>query len=118
MKTQTEGPFAIGYLASSMAEGSGRSLWLGIKEQAQAMEATLVTFAGVELHYPEPFYHHASQVYELVDRHQLDGLIIWSSSLAGFIGSEGIKDFRQHYFPLPMVGIGMPSRGPCGCPLS
>jgi DNA-binding LacI/PurR family transcriptional regulator len=82
-------------------------LWLGIKEQAQALGARLVTFAGVELHYPDPFYHHANQVYELVDPQQLDGLIIWSSSLAGYIVAEGTIDFCQHYYPLPMVGIGM-----------
>ena len=88
---QTKGRLTIGYLASSMAEGNGRSLWLGIQEQARALGVRLVTFAGVELRYPRPFYHHANQVYELVDRQQLDGLIIWSSSLAGYIGSEGLN---------------------------
>jgi len=94
-----------------MVEGNGRSLWQGIKEESQAQGIRLVNFAGVELQYPKPFYHQANQVYELVDQEQLDGLIIWSSSLASFIGREGFKDFYQHYLPLPMVGIGMPFVG-------
>ncbi len=101
----------IGYLASSMAEGSGRSLWLGIKERAQSLGIRLVTFAGTELHDPEPYFHHANQVYDLVDFNQLDGLIVWSSSLGGFIGVQKTLDFCRHYFPLPMVGIGVPLPG-------
>ena len=104
-------PYTIGYLASSMEEGNGRSLWLSIKDTARALGTRLVTFAGAELRYPEPFYHHANQVYGLVDRQRLNGLIIWSSSLAGFIGPEGMKKFCRQYSPLPMVGIGLPLPG-------
>ncbi|HET9912163.1 MAG TPA: substrate-binding domain-containing protein [Anaerolineales bacterium] len=111
MTTQPARPYTLGYLASSMEEGNGRSLWLSIKDTAQALGARLVTFAGAELRYPEPFYHHANQVYGLVNRQRLDGLIIWSSSLAGFIGPEGMKKFCQQYAPLPMVGIGLPLPG-------
>jgi signal transduction histidine kinase/DNA-binding LacI/PurR family transcriptional regulator/AraC-like DNA-binding protein/ActR/RegA family two-component response regulator len=111
MTTQPAHPYTIGYLASSMEEGNGRSLWLSIKEAAWASGARLVTFAGAELRYPEPFYHHANQVYGLVDRQRLDGLVIWSSSLAGFIGPEGMRKFCQQYSPLPMVGIGLPLPG-------
>jgi hypothetical protein len=63
MTTQPARPYTIGYLASSMEEGNGRSLWLSIKDTARALGARLVTFAGAELRYPEPFYHHANQVY-------------------------------------------------------
>ncbi|RPI92225.1 MAG: hypothetical protein EHM40_13640, partial [Chloroflexi bacterium] len=111
MITRPVRPYTIGYLASSMVEGNGRSLWLSIKDTARALGARLVTFAGAELRYPEPFYHHANQVYRLVDRQRLDGLIIWSSSLAGFIGPDGMKKFCQQYWPLPMVGIGLPLPG-------
>ena len=92
--------YMIGYLDSSMEEGIGRSLWLSIKDTARGLGARLVTFAGAELRYSEPFYHHANQVCGLVDCQQLDGLIIWSSSLAGFIG-RGNEEFCQPYSPLP-----------------
>ena len=111
MKTKATHPLTIGYLASNIVEGNGHSLWLGIKEASQAQGVRLVTFAGIELQYPKPFYHQANQVYELVDRQQLNGLIVWSSSLASFIGHEGFRDFCQHYQPLPMVGVGMPFSG-------
>ena len=79
MQTRTSHPLTIGYLASNIIEGNGRSLWLGIKEEAQAQGIRLVTFAGIELQYPKPFYQRDNQVFELVDRQQLDGLIVWSS---------------------------------------
>ena len=104
-------PLTIGYLAPNIAEGNGVLLWLGILEQAKILGVRLVTFAGGELRYPEPFYHQANQVYELADRQQLDGLIIWTSSLATFIGPEGIQNFCKNFSPLPVVGIGMPITG-------
>ena len=108
---QHTNPITIGYLAPNIAEGNGVLLWLGILEQAKALGVRLVTFAGGELRYPEPFYHQANQVYELADRQQLDGLIIWTSSLATFIGPEGIQNFCKNFSPLPVVGIGMPIAG-------
>lgn len=111
MSIQSARPYTIGYLAPSMEEGNGRSIWISIKEATQALGIRLVTFAGSELRYPEPFYHHANQIYGLVNRQQLNGLIVWSSSLAGFIGPEGMKKFCQQFAPLPMVGIGLPLPG-------
>jgi signal transduction histidine kinase/DNA-binding LacI/PurR family transcriptional regulator/AraC-like DNA-binding protein/response regulator of citrate/malate metabolism len=101
----------IGFLTPTVTEGNGLLLWQGILEQAKTSGIRLVTFSGGELRYPEPFYRQANQVYELADRQQLDGLIIWTSSLAAFIGHEGIHNFCLHFAPLPVVGIGMPLAG-------
>jgi signal transduction histidine kinase/DNA-binding LacI/PurR family transcriptional regulator/AraC-like DNA-binding protein/DNA-binding LytR/AlgR family response regulator len=104
-------PLTIGYLTPNIDEGNGLLLWMGIIEQAQAMGVRLVTFAGGELRYPAPFYRYSNQVYDLVDRQQLDGLIIWTSSLAAFVGPEGIGEFCHSYAPLPVIGIGIPLPG-------
>jgi signal transduction histidine kinase/DNA-binding LacI/PurR family transcriptional regulator/AraC-like DNA-binding protein/ActR/RegA family two-component response regulator len=104
-------PLTIGYLTPNIDEGNGVLLWTGIIEQAQTMGARLVTFAGGELRYPAPFYRSANQVYELADRQRLDGLIVWTSSLAAFVGPEGIGEFCRSYAPLPVVGIGIPLEG-------
>ncbi|MFZ6030942.1 MAG: substrate-binding domain-containing protein [Chloroflexota bacterium] len=101
-------PLTIGFLTPNIAEGNGLLLWSGILEQAQATGARLVTFAGGELRPPQPFYRQASQVYELVDRQQLDGLIVWTSSLMAFIGEAGIDEFCRGFSPLPVVSVGVP----------
>ncbi len=111
VKMQPEGPITIGYLSSNLNVGNGRLLWLGIQGQAETMGLSLITFGGLELNYPRPFYHHANQVYELVNRQRIDGLIIWASSLSAFIEPEEIRAFCEGYYPLPVVGIGMPLPG-------
>jgi signal transduction histidine kinase/DNA-binding LacI/PurR family transcriptional regulator/AraC-like DNA-binding protein len=111
MKQKPVTPITIGYLTPNIAEGNGLILWQNILAQTRAMGARLVTFNGGELRYPEPFYQQANQVYELANRQQLQGLVIWTSSLASFIGPEGISQFCQHYAPLPVVGVGMPLPG-------
>jgi len=95
MNTLAAHPLTIGYIAPNIVEGNGHSLWLGIKEASQAQGIRLVTFAGIELQYPKPFYQQANQVYELVDRQRLNGLIVWSSSLASFIGYEDLRIFAS-----------------------
>jgi signal transduction histidine kinase/DNA-binding LacI/PurR family transcriptional regulator/AraC-like DNA-binding protein/response regulator of citrate/malate metabolism len=104
-------PLTIGFLAPTVSEGNGLLLWQSILGQAAASGARLVTFMGGELRYPEPFYRRANQVYELANRQKLDGLIIWTSSLAAFVGDEGIQHFCLQFAPLPVVGIGIPLAG-------
>lgn len=111
MQMPESDPLTIGYLTPNIDEGNGLLLWTGIIEQARTLGLRLVTFAGGELRYPAPFYRYSNQVYDLVDRQQLHGLIIWTSSLAAFIGPEGIGEFCRGYAPLPVVGIGIPLPG-------
>jgi len=101
----------IGFLTTAIGEGTGRMLWSGVHEQCANNGAALVTFAGSELLNPDGFLRQANLVFELVDRKELDGLVVWASSMATYIGSEAAQQYCERFRPLPMVGIGIPMPG-------
>src|SRR5512146_1523385 len=101
----------IGYLGSTIEDGIARTLWLGIQEHCEANGVNLVSFIGRELESPGGFSRHSNMVYDMVDRDQVDGLIVWASSLSSYVGPEAIQRFCERYRPLPLVGIGMPIPG-------
>ena len=101
----------IGYLATAIGDGTARMLWSGIYELCQANNINLVSFTGSELESPGGFSRQSNLIYEMVDRGRLDGLVIWASSLAAYVGPDVIQRFCERYRPLPLVGIGLPLDG-------
>ena len=101
----------IGYLATAIGDGTARLLWSGIYELCRANNINLVSFTGNELESPGGFNRQSNLIYDMVDRGRLDGLVIWASSLAAYVGPEGMQGFCERYRPLPMVGIGLPLNG-------
>ncbi len=101
----------IGYLATAIGDGTARMLWSGIYELCQANNINLVSFTGSELESPGGFSRQSNLIYDMVDRGRLDGLVIWASSLAAYVGPEVIQRFCERYRPLPLVGIGLPLEG-------
>jgi DNA-binding LacI/PurR family transcriptional regulator len=87
--------------------------WLGAVEAARAHHANLLCFAGKELGNPNPFVVQANTIYDLVSAEQIDGLIIWTTTLQAFVGQQQIAAFC-HRYPLPIVSMkqvlpGLPS---------
>ena len=101
----------IGYLATAIGDGTARMLWSGIYELCQVNNINLVCFTGSELDSPGGFSRQSNLIYDMVDRGRLDGLIIWASSLAAYVGPDVIRNFCERYRPLPLVGIGLPLTG-------
>ncbi|HVZ37239.1 MAG TPA: substrate-binding domain-containing protein, partial [Polyangiaceae bacterium] len=48
------------------------------------------------------------QVYELAGRHNLDGLIVLSSTLSHEVGLQGVRAFCTQFSGLPLCSVGMP----------
>jgi DNA-binding LacI/PurR family transcriptional regulator len=86
-------------------------LWSGVLETAHEREANLLGFAGGHLNDPYEFNACSNVLYELIDKERVDGLIVWASSLASYVGPEAIRGFCDGYRPLPMVSIGMALEG-------
>jgi signal transduction histidine kinase/DNA-binding LacI/PurR family transcriptional regulator/AraC-like DNA-binding protein len=101
----------IGYLATAIGDGTARLLWSGIYELCQANDINLVSFTGSELESPGGFSRQSNLIYDMVDRGRLDGLVIWASSLAAYVGPDVIQRFCERYRPLPLVGVGLPLKG-------
>jgi len=97
----------IGVLLDNLSGESRSSLWPGIADTIQAQGGNLVCFTGGYLNDPHDFTKRGNIVYEMIDKHALDGLIIWTSSLASYVGQASLRDFCERYHPLPMVSIGV-----------
>jgi signal transduction histidine kinase/DNA-binding LacI/PurR family transcriptional regulator/AraC-like DNA-binding protein len=101
----------LGFLTNAIGDGTGRQLWSGIAEQCRANGVNLVAFTGSELESPAGFSRQANTIFDLIDRDRLNGLVIWASSLAAYVGQDAIQHFCERYRPLPLVGIGLPLPG-------
>ncbi|MBI4790506.1 MAG: substrate-binding domain-containing protein [Chloroflexi bacterium] len=96
----------IGVILDNLSGESRSSLWPGIADTIQAQGGNLVCFTGGYLLDPHDFTQRGNIVYEMIDKDQLDGLIIWTSSLSSYVGHASIERFCARYRPLPMVSIG------------
>lgn len=96
----------IGVILDNLAGESRSSLWPGIADTIQARDGNLLCFTGGFLHDSYDFTRRGNVVYEMIDPHALDGLIIWTSSLASYVEPASIRRFCERYRPLPMVSIG------------
>ena len=97
----------IGVILDNVAGESRSSLWPGIADTVHAHGGNLLCFTGGYLHDPHDFTLRGNIIYEMIDRHALDGLIVWTSSLSSYVGHESIARFCARYRPLPMVSIGV-----------
>lgn len=75
-------------------------MWRGISEAARDHQAHLIYLAGEE-------FEQAPQavLYQLVGKHNVDGLIIWNTFISRASSLEKIQQFVNSYLPLPMVSI-------------
>lgn len=90
-----------------VAGESRSSLWPGIADTIRAHGGNLLCFTGGYLLDPHVFNSQGNVVYDFIDHHRLDGLIIWSSSLSSYVGIDSLRDFCDRFRPLPMVSIGV-----------
>jgi signal transduction histidine kinase/DNA-binding LacI/PurR family transcriptional regulator/AraC-like DNA-binding protein len=102
----------VGLLVNEVVSGLNSGyLWSGVLETAQERGANLLGFAGGHLNDPYEFNARSNVLYDLIDKERVDGLIVWASSLASYVGPEAIRGFCDHYHPLPLVSIGMALEG-------
>jgi signal transduction histidine kinase/DNA-binding LacI/PurR family transcriptional regulator len=101
----------IGFLAEHLSDEYNSGMWDGVQDAAREQGANLIYFAGGILHDPRGFSAQANVLYELVDKENLDGLLIWGALLAHYTTLEELKAFCERYHPLPIVNIGLALEG-------
>jgi signal transduction histidine kinase/AraC-like DNA-binding protein len=99
-------PLTIGYLTPQIRDEVGHAIWSGVAEAAQQKQVKLICFVGERLNDPRDFRAQANIVYHLVNLHQLDGLISWTSSLGVYLDAPAQQKFYRAYHPLPLVSLG------------
>jgi signal transduction histidine kinase/DNA-binding LacI/PurR family transcriptional regulator/AraC-like DNA-binding protein/ActR/RegA family two-component response regulator len=107
----------IGYIMPRISMPHGLAIWLGMVEAAGLHGVDLLCFAGGEVYHPDAARRlsgkqtTANVLYDLVDRGELAGLVVWGSSLGYYTGPEATFEFCQRFQPLPMISIGVSMPG-------
>ncbi len=86
----------IGFLSANIHVGASRALWRGVLDAAATGNTNLICFPGGRLHASEAFEAERNSLYDLVDPAYLDGLISWTSALAGIAPPDEIITFRPN----------------------
>ncbi|MBR4427380.1 MAG: substrate-binding domain-containing protein [Spirochaetales bacterium] len=96
----------VGFVLAELFSGSAVSLWPSVASKfADSEDDCLVLFAGGRLNSPSPIEQMRNSIYRFVSPENLDGLIIWSSTLTGNIRSDDVLEHFSDMLALPMVTI-------------
>ena len=95
----------IGFLTANIHIGASRVLWPGILDGAVSGNANLICFPGGRLDAAESAEAMRNIIYRQVDTDQIDGMIIWTSALAGAATPGEMVDFHQAYRSIPVVDL-------------
>ncbi len=114
VKSFTPNRATIGFIFASLHTGASRVIWPSLLDAAERHEVNLICFPGGRLQAADSFEIQRNAIFILASHECLDGLITWSSSLGGVLGTAEIRAFHQRYVPLPMVSLaqfmeGMPT---------
>jgi DNA-binding LacI/PurR family transcriptional regulator/signal transduction histidine kinase len=101
----------IGFLCDQLINEYSANVWDGVRDTAFEHGASLLCFSGGTLHGPREFGTQANVLYDLVDKENVDGLVLWGAQLAHFTTLEELKAFCERYRPLPIVNIGLGLEG-------
>lgn len=102
---QTRKRDTIGFLTTNIHTGASRGLWLGILETAVSQNINLICYAGGHINASDPSAAMRNIIYDQVDTHQIDGLIIWTSALEGARMPNNSASFYTKYNHLPIVDL-------------
>ena len=96
----------IGFLTPHIAGDSlGASVWNGVMNAAKEYDVNIICFIGGELRSHQEFQDQANVLYELANSGNVDGLILWGSTLRNFIGPEAFETFCARFGRLPFVEL-------------
>jgi signal transduction histidine kinase/CheY-like chemotaxis protein/AraC-like DNA-binding protein len=98
----------IGFLTANIHIGAAQPLWRGVLDAAVAGNTNLIGFPGGRLHATENFEAQRNILYRLINTNHLDGLVSWTSALAGTATPEEVVGFHRDYHPLPIVSLASP----------
>lgn len=101
----------IGLALASIHTGSSNNMWRMIADIAARNGDNLFVFPGGRLKCTEDYEYLRSGIYELVNSENLSGLMVWSSSLGGFISIDELSEFHERFENIPYVTIGLKREG-------
>ena len=103
----------IGLLISAPEETYQSLLWPGVADIARERDVNLLCFVGGPLRSSSSGEPQDQQnvIYNLASSENVDGVVILSGSLGQLLDPKDVRNFCEHYRPLPMVSIAMALEG-------
>ena len=106
-----EGIRKIGLVLASIHTGASNALWSDVAHLVQKDDQALFVFPGGRLECQENYEYLRNSLYPLVNHDNLEGVIIWGSSLGGSVSVEEVKQYYDTFGNLPCVTIGLKREG-------
>ncbi len=101
----------IGLVLASIHTGAANALWSDVARFSQKEGQTLFVFPGGRLECLEDHEHLRNSLYPLVNSGNLDGIIVWGSSLGGSVSIEEVQQQYRQFGTLPCVTLGLKREG-------
>ncbi|MGE5607477.1 MAG: ATP-binding protein [Bacteroidota bacterium] len=79
--------------------------WDGALKAAQDLDVNLITYIGGLLNSPEGYESQSNVLYKMVDRDNIDALIIWPLTIGTYITKEEMEAFLRQYREFPLVCV-------------
>lgn len=97
----------IGVIIDSMAPGYQTNLWRGFKSAAEKLDINLLCFLGREFESLIGFRQRANVIYKLVNKNNIDGLVLVTGTVCDSSDLTPIEGFLQSIHPLPVVSVAL-----------
>jgi phosphoserine phosphatase RsbU/P len=101
----------IGFQISNIEDRYPSLLWPGVFDVAKERDVNLIIFSGGTPNYPEKYAFQKNIVYNFINTHNLDGLIMATGTLCNFISIAEFNKYYKRFNPLPMVSLGIEIEG-------
>jgi DNA-binding LacI/PurR family transcriptional regulator/signal transduction histidine kinase len=97
----------IGLLINDIDSSYQTYFWLNVKQAAEELDCNLIAFEGRTLREYDYVGEQHHIVYSFVDKENLAGIIIASSTVGSYISHEEFIKFCRRYKDIPVVSIGI-----------
>lgn len=98
----------IGILINQLDGNYQEIMWQSAQSIAERKGFNCLYFCGKQLLSTYPNEKIQNIVYQLAATEMIDGIIIISGCLSGFIDQHSFEDFVSHFRPIPMISINYP----------
>jgi diguanylate cyclase (GGDEF)-like protein len=95
----------IAFFVDSIEESYQSTVLAGVVDAAKTADVSVLCFCGGILGSADPSAAQRNAIYELVDAHTLDGLVVMSGAIGNLVGAADMVTFCGAYRPLPVVSI-------------
>lgn len=102
-----------GYLVANIHQGTALRMWDAINEDVRLHnDQTVFIFPGGRLNYKKADEYLRNSIFQYANERNLDGAVVWSSSLAGEATWKSVHDWTKKLsLSLPVVSLGISIEG-------